>query len=75
MCSVCVWVLVFYHQGCLPEEFEVFDEKGSKRETPFLNAQDEELDEPKYGPGTVGEVAGEMFVSKGCFNKARNCLR
>jgi len=57
MCSVGVGVLVFHHQCCFAEEFEMFDEKGTEWETPFLDAKDEELDEPEDRPGAVGEVA------------------
>lgn len=64
MYSVGVRVLVLYHQGCFAEEFEVLNEEGSKWETPFLDAQDEELDEPEDGPGAVGEVA-EVILSVG----------
>jgi len=46
MYSVGVWILIFHHQSCFAEEFKVFDEKGSKGETPFLDAKYEELDEP-----------------------------
>jgi len=59
MCSVGVWVLVFHHQGCLAQKFEVFNEKGSKRKAPFLDAEDEELDEPEDGPRAVSKVPNE----------------
>lgn len=33
-------------------------EEGCEGKMPFLEAEDEELDEPEDGPGAVGEVAG-----------------
>lgn len=57
MRAVRVRVLVLHHQRGFAEKLEVFGQEGAERGAPFLEAQDEELDEPEDGPGAVSEVA------------------